>query len=134
EWTIAHAKQREMFGQTLADFQNTQFAVAQIHAEVLAQRVFLDRCLDLHVRGELSAVDAAKLKLTTTQLQGRVMDECLQLFGGWGYMWEYPIARAFADARVVKIAGGSIEIRKTIIARQMYSQRGFALQKNGAVS
>ena len=120
EWTIEHAKNREMFGQTLADFQNTQFAVAQLSAEVLAQRVFLDRCIELHVRGELSAVDAARLKLTTTQLQGRVMDECLQLFGGWGYMWEYPIARAFVDARMSRVGGGAIEVMKQIIGRDLF--------------
>ena len=71
-------------------------------------------------------------KMFTSELHCETVDECLQLFGGWGYMWEYPIARAYADARIVKIAGGSIEIMKTIIARQMYSQHGFALQKNGA--
>ncbi len=121
EWTIEHAKQREMFGQRLADFQNTQFVIAQLHAEVLAQRVFLDRCIELHVAGELSAVDAARLKLTTTQLQGRVMDECLQLFGGWGYMWEYPIARAFVDARMSRVGGGAIEVMKQIIGRELFS-------------
>jgi len=120
EWTIDYARQREIFGRTLADFQNTQFVVAQLHAEVLAQRVFLDRCLELHLTGELSAVDAAKLKLTTTQLQGRVMDECLQLHGGWGYMWEYPIARAFVDARMSRVGGGAVEVMKQIIGRSLF--------------
>ncbi|HVE27812.1 MAG TPA: acyl-CoA dehydrogenase family protein [Sporichthya sp.] len=120
EWTIDYAKQRDMFGKKLADFQNTQFALAQLSAEVLAQRVFLDRCIELHVRGELSAVDAARLKLTTTQLQGRVMDECLQFFGGWGYMWEYPIARAFVDARMSRVGGGAIEVMKQIIGRSLF--------------
>jgi acyl-CoA dehydrogenase len=120
EWTVDYAKQRELFGRTLADFQNTQFVVAQLHAEVLAQRVFLDRCIELHLTGDLSAVDAAKLKLTTTQLQGRVMDECLQLHGGWGYMWEYPIARAFVDARMSRVGGGAVEVMKQIIGRSLF--------------
>ena len=120
EWTIDYVADRKMFGHTLADFQNTQFVLAQLNSDTLAQRVFVDRCIELHLDGKLNAVDAAKVKMTTTQLQGRVMDECLQLFGGWGYMWEYPICRAYADARVVKIAGGSVEVMKTIIAREMF--------------
>ena len=119
-WTIDYTKQREMFGQKLSDFQNTRFVIAQLHAEVFAQRVFLDACIEDHVDGRLSAVDAAKLKLTTTQLQGRVMDECLQLFGGWGYMTEYPIARAFVDARMSRIGGGAIEVMKQIIGRSLF--------------
>ncbi|MGQ0631866.1 MAG: acyl-CoA dehydrogenase family protein [Sporichthyaceae bacterium] len=122
DWTIEYTQSREMFGQRLADFQNTQFVVAQLHAEVFAQRIFLDHCIELFVRGELDAVDAAKLKLTTTQLQGRVMDECLQLFGGWGYMREYPIARAFVDARMSRVGGGAIEVMKQIIARSLFRQ------------
>lgn len=122
EWTIDYVQKREMFDQTLADFQNTQFVLAQLHSEVFAQRVFLDRCLALHVSGRLDAVDAAKLKLVTTQLQGRVMDECLQLFGGWGYMWEYPIARAFADARMSRVGGGAIEVMKQIVGQSLLKQ------------
>ncbi len=118
-WTIEYVRDRPMFGQKLSDFQNTQFVLAQLHSDVLAQRVFLDRCIELHVQGELDAVDAAKLKMVTTQLQGRVMDECLQLFGGWGYMWEYPIARAFVDARMSRVGGGAIEVMKQIIGRQL---------------
>jgi acyl-CoA dehydrogenase len=119
EWTRDYAIQRKMFGQTLADFQNTRFKLAEMRAEILAQRVFLDRCMELHLKQDLSAVDAAMLKLTTAELQGRVMDQCLQLFGGWGYMWEYPIARAFADARMGRIGGGSTEVMKEIISRDM---------------
>lgn len=119
EWTIDYAREREMFGKTLAGFQNTQFVLAQLHTDVLAQRVFLDRCIELHLAGELEAVDAAKIKLSTTQVQGRVMDECLQLFGGWGYMWEYPIARAFVDARMGRVGGGAIEVMKQIIGRSL---------------
>ncbi|MGG5822331.1 acyl-CoA dehydrogenase family protein [Falsiroseomonas sp. HW251] len=119
EWTLDYATQRRMFGQTLADFQNTRFRLAEMRAETQAQRVFLDRCIELHLARQLSATDAAMLKLTTTELQGRVMDGCLQLFGGWGYMWEFPIARAFVDARLGRIGGGAVEVMKEIIAREM---------------
>jgi acyl-CoA dehydrogenase len=119
EWTLDYAIQRKMFDQTLIDFQNTQFKLAEMKADITAQRVFLDRCIALHLERQLDAVDAAMLKLTTTELQGRVMDQCLQLFGGWGYMWEYPIARAFVDARVGRIGGGSVEVMKQIISRAM---------------
>jgi acyl-CoA dehydrogenase len=121
EWTLSYAEQREMFGQRLIDFQNTQFKLAEMKADVVAQRVFLDRCIALHLERQLDAVDAAMLKLTTTELQGRVMDQCLQLFGGWGYMWEFPIARAFVDARLGRIGGGSVEVMKQIISRAMTS-------------
>lgn len=119
-WTRDYAVGREMFGQTLADFQNTRFQLAELHAEVLAQRVFVDRAIELHLRGALDATDAAAAKLTTTELQGRVMDRCLQLFGGWGYMWEYPIARAYADARMCRIGGGSAEVMKQIIGNALF--------------
>ena len=119
EWTLAYAVDRKMFGQTLADFQNTRFSLANLHAQVLAQRVFVDRCTQLHAAGQLDAVDAASCKLVTTDLQFKVMDECLQFFGGWGYMWEYPIARAFADARMCRIGGGTAEVMKQIIANSL---------------
>jgi acyl-CoA dehydrogenase len=119
EWTVEYATQREMFGQTLADFQNTQFKLAEMKAELTMQRVFVDRCLELHLGGELDSVDAAMAKLVSAELQGRVMDQCLQFFGGWGYMTEYPIARAFVDARMGRIGGGSVETMKSIIARSM---------------
>ncbi len=119
EWTRAYVADRKMFGQTLADFQNTRFTLANLHAQVLAQRVFVDRCIALHAEGQLDAVDAASCKLVTTDLQFKVMDECLQLFGGWGYMWEYPIARAFADARMCRIGGGTAEVMKQIIANSL---------------
>ena len=119
EVALHRATTRKMFGQTLADFQNTRFTLAGLHAEVLAQRVFVDRCLELHVQGQLDPVDAASCKLVTTDLQFRVMDQCLQFFGGWGYMWEYPIARAFADARMCRIGGGTAEVMKQIIANSL---------------
>jgi acyl-CoA dehydrogenase len=119
QWTIAYTTEREAFGQTLASFQNTQFVLAQLHAETVMARVLVDRLTEVHLKGELDAVDGAIAKLTTTELQGKVMDQCLQLFGGWGYMWEYPIARAWADARQSRIAGGSIEVMKHIIGRSL---------------
>ena len=120
DWTIEHVVDREMFGTTLAKFQNTQFKLAELHSQVLVQRVFVDRCMELHLDGKLSSVDAAAAKLVTSELQCKVMDECLQFFGGWGYMTEYPIARAFVDARYTKIGGGSVETMKQIIAREIF--------------
>ena len=118
-WTLDYVRERKMFGGTLGDFQNTRFKLAGLHAEVLAQRVFVDRCIELHLQGELDAVDAAAVKLVTTELQGKVMDECLQFFGGWGYMWEYPIARAFADARMSRVGGGAVEVMRQIIGNSL---------------
>ena len=118
-WTLAYVAERKMFGGTLGDFQNTRFKLAELHAELLAQRVFVDRCIDLHLKGEFDAVDAAAAKLVTTELQGKVMDQCLQFFGGWGYMWEYPIARAFADARMCRVGGGAVEVMKQIIGNSL---------------
>ena len=85
-------------------------------------RQFVDKCIAIFMKGELDAVDAAMAKMWLSNMHCKVVDECLQLFGGWGYMWEYPIARAYADARIVKIAGGSIEVMKHIIGRQMFAQ------------
>ena len=118
-WTLDYVAQRQMFGQTLADFQNTRFELAAMHAEILTQRVFVDRCVDLHLNAQLDANDAAAAKLVTTELQGQVMDRCLQLFGGWGYMCEFPIARAFVDARMCRIGGGSVETMKQIIGNAL---------------
>lgn len=126
EWTRDYARDRAMFGHTLADFQNTRFTLAGLRAEVAAQRTFVDRCIELHLQGCLDPVDAAACKLVTTDLQFKVMDQCLQLFGGWGYMWEYPIARAFADARMGRIGGGSAEVMKHILANAMWPTKGRA--------
>ena len=122
-WTVEYARERELFGKKLSDFQNTQFTLAQLAAEVSGQRVYLDHCIGLHLEGELDGVEAAKLKMITTQLQGRVTDECLQFFGGWGYMTEYPISRAFVDARMARIGGGAIEVMKQIVARDLFAQK-----------
>ena len=131
DWTVEYTSQRSAFGQKIADFQNTQFKLAELKTKATVARVYTDKCISLFMEGKLDAVDAAIAKMFTSEVHCETVDECLQLFGGWGYMWEYPIARAYADARVVKIAGGSIEIMKTIIARQMFAQRGFSLSKSG---
>ncbi len=123
EWTVDYTAERKAFGQTIADFQNTQFVLAELKARAIMARVFTDKCIDLFMQGKLDAVDAAMAKLVTSELHCEAVDKCLQLFGGWGYMWEYPICRAYADARVVKIAGGSVEVMKTIIAREMFKNR-----------
>lgn len=121
EYTVAYTAERKAFGKTIGDFQNTQFKMAELQTEAAVGRQFVDRCIDAFMKGELDAVDAAMAKMWLSNMHCKVVDECLQLFGGWGYMWEYPIARAYADARIVKIAGGSIEVMKHIIGRQMYA-------------
>ena len=115
-WTIDYVEQRQAFGQRLADFQNTRFKIADLTASICACRVLVDRCIELHVQGQLAASDAAIAKLQSSELLGRTTDECLQLFGGWGYMWEMPVARAYADARMARLAAGSSEIIRQIIA------------------
>ncbi|RJF89397.1 acyl-CoA dehydrogenase [Oleomonas cavernae] len=121
-WTVDYTSQRRAFGQTVADFQNTQFKLAELQAESTVARVYTDKCIALFMAGKLDPVDAAIAKMITANLHCKAVDECLQLFGGWGYMWEYPICRAYADARIIKIAGGSIEVMKLIIARQLFSE------------
>ena len=123
EWTVDYTAERKAFGQSIADFQNTQFVLADLKARATMARVFTDKCIDLFQQGKLDPVDAAMAKLVTSELHCEAVDKCLQLFGGWGYMWEYPISRAYADARVVKIAGGSVEVMKMIIAREMFKGR-----------
>jgi alkylation response protein AidB-like acyl-CoA dehydrogenase len=120
EWTIEYTSQRKAFNKTIGDFQNTQFKLAELKTEAVIGRVFTDECIERFMAGKLDEVDAAMAKMWLSNLHCKVVDECLQLFGGWGYMWEYPIARAYADARVIKIAGGSIEIMKHIIGGAMF--------------
>jgi alkylation response protein AidB-like acyl-CoA dehydrogenase len=119
EVTVNYTKERKAFGTAVASFQNTQFKLAELAAEVTSAEVFSDRCTELLLEGKLDTVTASKLKLLTTDLQCKVADECLQLHGGWGYMWEYPVCRAFADSRVQRIYGGSNEIMKLIISRDL---------------
>ena len=117
--TVEYVQERKAFGKPILAFQNTQFKLAELDAEVTQARVFVDRCLELHLDRQLDAVTAAKAKLLTTDLQGRVCDECVQLHGGYGFMWEYPVARAYADARVQRIYGGTNEVMKLIIGRAL---------------
>jgi alkylation response protein AidB-like acyl-CoA dehydrogenase len=117
--TVDYVKQRQAFGKPVSSFQNTKFELAACVSETEAGRAMVDHALLAHDAGELSAVDAAKLKIFCTELQGRVVDRCLQLFGGYGYVNEHPIARLYADARVSRIYGGTTEVLKTIIAKSL---------------
>ena len=123
DWTVEYTNERQAFGRTIADFQNTRFKLAEIKSDALMLRVFVDKCIELLMRGELSAEDAAVAKLRASEIMSNALDECLQLFGGYGYMWEYPIARAWADNRFARIAGGSSEIMKEIIGRDLTGTR-----------
>lgn len=117
QWTLDYVKERKAFGKPVIKFQNTRFKLAELKSELTAARVFTDRCLELHLDKKLDIPTAAMLKQYTTDLQCKVMDECVQLHGGYGYMWEYPIARAWADSRVQRIYGGTNEIMKEIVSR-----------------
>ncbi|TKG70863.1 acyl-CoA dehydrogenase family protein [Prauserella endophytica] len=117
--TTEYVKERKAFGTSVASFQNTKFELAGMAAEVEAAQAMLDRAVLALVDGELSGADAAKVKLFCTETQGRVVDRCLQLFGGYGYMAEYPIARLYTDARVARIYAGTSEVMKVIIAKSL---------------
>ena len=118
-WTLDFVKQRQVFGQPVAGFQNTRFKLAEMQTEVQVARVFVDKCTELLLQDKLDTASASMAKYWTTDLQCKVMDECVQLHGGSGYMWEYPITRAYADARVQRIYGGTNEIMKEVITRSM---------------
>lgn len=119
DWTVAYVKERKVFGQPVASFQNTRYKLAELQTEVQVARVFVDKCTELLVQDKLDTATASMAKYWCTDLQCKVMDECVQLFGGYGYMWEYPITRAYADARVQRIYGGTNEIMKEVISRAM---------------
>lgn len=119
ETTVEYVKQRKAFGQTIWDFQNTQFVLADLKARGTAAKVFLNDCIAKLLRGELDVTTASIAKYWLTELQGEVVDKCLQLHGGWGYINEYPIAKMFRDSRITRIFGGSNEIMKMLIARSM---------------
>jgi alkylation response protein AidB-like acyl-CoA dehydrogenase len=119
DWTLQYVKDRKVFGQTVASFQNTRYTLAELQTEVQVARVFVDKCLELVGRDQLDTATASMAKYWTTDLQCKVLDECVQLHGGYGYMWEYPITRAYADARVQRIYGGTNEIMKEVISRAM---------------
>jgi alkylation response protein AidB-like acyl-CoA dehydrogenase len=118
-WTLDYVRERRAFGQPIGSFQSSRFALAELRTETEIGRAFVDRCVEALCAGELSAEDAAMAKWWCTDLQGRVVDRCVQLHGGYGYMLEYPIARAFVDARVTRIYGGTNEIMKEIVGRSM---------------
>ena len=117
EWTVAHVRQRQAFGTTLSALQNTRFQLAQLATELDVGRTFIDHCMDQLAAGQLDATRAAKAKLSLTELQGRACELGVQLHGGYGYMAEYPIARAWADARVQRIYGGANEVMLELVAR-----------------
>jgi alkylation response protein AidB-like acyl-CoA dehydrogenase len=118
-WTLEYVRERQAFGQPIGSFQSTRFTLAELHGETQIARAFVDQCAQALNAGELTPEDAATAKWWCTDLQGRVVDRCLQLFGGYGYMLEYPIARAFVDARVTRIYGGANEIMKEIVGRSL---------------
>jgi acyl-CoA dehydrogenase len=119
DWTVDYVKERKVFGQPVASFQNTRYVLAELQTQVQVARVFVDKCCELIGKDQLDTATASMAKYWTTDLQCKVMDECVQLFGGYGYMWEYPITRAYADARVQRIYGGTNEIMKEVITRSM---------------
>jgi alkylation response protein AidB-like acyl-CoA dehydrogenase len=119
EWTMQYCRERKAFGQQIGSFQNSRFRLAEMATEIDIAQTFLDRCILELNAGTLTPVDAAKAKWWTTELQKRVMDTCLQLFGGYGYMDEYPISRAWRDGRIQCIYGGTTEIMKEIIGRDL---------------
>jgi len=119
DWTVDYVKDRKVFGQAVAAYQNTRYTLAELQTEVQVARVFVDRCCELVLQDRLDTATASMAKYWCSDLQCKVMDECVQLHGGYGFMWEYPITRAYADARVQRIYGGTNEIMKEVISRGM---------------
>jgi acyl-CoA dehydrogenase len=119
DWTVDYVKERQVFGQAVGAFQNTRYKLAELQTQVQVARVFVDKCCELVNADQLDTATASMAKYWCSDLQCQVMDECVQLFGGYGYMWEYPITRAYADARVQRIYGGTNEIMKEVISRAM---------------
>ncbi|QIE57869.1 acyl-CoA dehydrogenase [Pikeienuella piscinae] len=117
--TIAYCKERDAFGKPIIEFQNTKFKLAECKTETVVARAFLDKCIEAHLKGELSVETAAMVKYWTTDLQNRILDECVQLHGGYGFMMEYDVAEMWTDARVQRIYGGTNEIMKDLISRRL---------------
>lgn len=117
--TLEYVKERHAFGKPIAELQNTRFKLAEIASEVAMGRVFMDRCIELHNEGKCDGATASMAKYRLTEVQCKVADECVQLHGGYGYMWEYLVGRGFADARVQRIYAGTNEIMKELIARKL---------------
>jgi acyl-CoA dehydrogenase len=124
EQTVDYAKQRQLFGQRLADLQNTRFKLAEMETEVRIHQAFIDQCISQYNHQQLDSTSASMAKYSATEMQFRVADGCLQLFGGYGYTSEYPISRAFVDARVQRIYGGASEVMKELIARSLLGKAG----------
>lgn len=122
-WTLDYVRDRKAFGAPLAEKQHVRFSLTEAHTEVTVGRAFLDHCIAAHLEGKLDTATASMAKYWLSDMQNRVIDACLQLHGGYGYMREYPIARAWADARVQRIYGGANEIMKEIIARKLFEGR-----------
>lgn len=123
DWTVDYTSGRRAFDQAVGDFQNTRFKLAELATRTAAGRTLIDHCIESYVRDELDSVDAAMAKLYATDLHCDVVNECLQFFGGYGYMLEYPIARAYVDARITRIAGGAAEVMKQIIGNRLFEKR-----------
>jgi acyl-CoA dehydrogenase len=119
DWTVAYVKERKVFGQAVSTYQNTRYTLAELQTQVQIARVFVDKCIEELLQNKLEVATASMAKYWCSDLQCKVMDECVQLFGGYGYMWEYPITRAYADARPQRIYGGTNEIMKELISRSM---------------
>jgi acyl-CoA dehydrogenase len=117
--TIEYVKERKAFGKAVIDFQNTQFVLAECKTEATVARVFVNHCIGVHLKGALDAATASMAKYWTTDLEGKIVDRCLQLFGGYGFMDEYPISRMYRDSRIQRIYGGTNEIMKMLIARTL---------------
>jgi acyl-CoA dehydrogenase len=118
--TVQYVQEREAFGRPISKFQNTRFKLAEMLSEIQMGRIFIDKCIELHLKQELDVPTAAMAKYTMTELQCKVVDECVQLHGGYGYMWEFWIARAYADSRAQRIYAGTNEIMKEIISRSIF--------------
>ena len=123
EQTLAYVMDRKAFGQPLSALQHVRFELTELHTETTIGRVFLDHCIALHLEKKLDTATASMAKYWLTELQFRVLDRCVQLHGGYGYMREYAVARAWADARVQRIYGGTTEIMKEIISRSLFERR-----------
>ena len=128
--TLDYIREREIFGKKLYNFQNTQFKLAEVRSDIIVGRCLVDQLMAQFLSNHLPLDTAASAKLWTSEMLGRTVDTCLQIFGGWGYMWEYPIAKAYAEARVERIAGGSSEVMKSIIIKSLFKDLGINAEFN----
>ena len=133
EQTLQYVTERKAFKKTIADFQNTQFKLADCAAEIQVYQAFLDKCVELQANHKLTTEQASIAKLKATEMHGKIVDECLQLFGGYGFIWEYDIAKAYAGARVSRIYGGTSEIMKLIVSRGLFREHYMAQRELKAV-